>query len=139
MRSRAKENITNVLAPLLEIPALTKYHYWFALFLDPRYVMELTYIKYFHQSKHIDTKVLVQQMMPKFYELIMAAELDFHSNTPQILVRNNEDSLYFHNNPNRMHSLLSEAIFLGSIGAEFIIYQNMVSGTEITDYFDVLN
>ena len=73
MRSRVKENLTNVLAPLLQIPAPTKYHYWFALFLDPRYVMELTDIKSFHQSKHIDTKVLVQQMMPKFYEYIMAA------------------------------------------------------------------
>ena len=73
MRSRVKENLTNVLAPLLQIPAPTKYHYWFALFLDPRYVMELTDIKSFHQSKHIETKVLVQQMMPTFYEYIMAA------------------------------------------------------------------
>ena len=35
--------------------------------------MELMDINYFHQSKHIDTKVLVQNMMPKFYEYIMAA------------------------------------------------------------------
>ena len=38
-----------------------------------------------------------------------------------------------------MHSLLSGAILLERIGAEFIIYQNMVVGTEITDDFDVLN
>ena len=67
MRSWVKENLTNVLAPLLQIPAPTKYDYWFALFLDPRYFMELIDIKYFHQGKHIDTKVLVQQMIPKFY------------------------------------------------------------------------
>ena len=73
MRSWVKENITNVLVPLLKIPAPTKYHYWFALFLYPRYVMELTDIKSFRQSKHIDTKVLIQQMMTKFYEYITAA------------------------------------------------------------------
>ena len=129
MRSQVKEKLTNVLAPLLQILAPKKYHYWFALFLDPRYVMELRDINYFHQSKHIDTKVLFQKMMPKFYEYITAAELAVHLNTPQILVRNNEDSLYFNNNPNRKHSLLSEAILLERIRAELIIYQNMVAGT----------
>ena len=73
MRFQINENLANFLAPLLQISAPTKYHYWFALFLDPRYVMELTDIKSFHQSKNIDTKVLVQQMMPKFYEYIMSA------------------------------------------------------------------
>ena len=33
----------------------------------------------------------------------------------------------------------SEAILLERIRAEFVIYQNMVAGTEITDDFDVLN
>ena len=55
------------------------------------------------------------------------------------LVQNNEDSLYFNNNPNRTHSLSSEAILLERIRAEFFIYQNMVAGTETTDDFDVLN
>ena len=82
MQYQVKDKLPNVLAPLLQIPAPKKYYYWFALFLDPCYVMELTDIKSFHQSKHIDTKVLVQQMMPKFYEYIMAAELIVHPNTP---------------------------------------------------------
>ena len=69
----------------------------------------------------------------------MAAELSVHPNTPQILVLHNEDSLYLHNNPNCMHSLSYEDILLKRIGAEFVIYQNTVSGTEITDDFDVLN
>ena len=34
--------------------------------------MDLKDIKTFHQSKNIDTKVLFQKMMPKFYEYIMA-------------------------------------------------------------------
>ena len=52
---------------------------------------------------------------------------------------NNEESLYFHNNPNLVHFLLPEAILLESIGVNFVIYQNMVAGTEINDAFDVLN
>ena len=38
-----------------------------------------------------------------------------------------------------MHSLLSEAIPLKRIGAEFVIYQNTVARTEINDDSDVLN
>ena len=38
-----------------------------------------------------------------------------------------------------MHSLSYEEILLERIGAKFIIYQNMVAGTKITDDFDVMN
>ena len=72
MWSRVKDNLTNVLASLLQIPAPTYYQYWFVLFLNPRYVMELKYTNNFHQSANVDTKALVQQMMTKFYEYIMA-------------------------------------------------------------------
>ena len=78
-------------------------------------------------------------MIPKFYEYIMAAELAVHPNTPRILVCNNEDPLWFHNNTNRIHSHSSEAILLEKISAEFVIYQNMVAGTEITDDLDAMN
>ena len=71
--------------------------------------------------KSIDIKLLVQMIMTKFYEYIMATELVVHTNTPHILVCNNEDSLYFNNNPNRMHSISSEAILLEGIGSKFII------------------
>ena len=59
----------------------------------------------------------------------MAEELDVHKNNPQILVGDNEQSLYFHNNPNRIHSLLSESTLLGQIIAKFVLYQNPVAGT----------
>ena len=90
--------------------------------------MELTNIKNFHQSKIVDTKLLVQKVMPKFCEYIMVAELAVHPNTLQILVRKNEESLYFHKNPNCMHYILFEAILLESIGAEFVIYQIRLLG-----------
>ena len=38
-----------------------------------------------------------------------------------------------------MHSISSEEILLDRIDAKFVIYQNTVAGTEITDDFDVLN
>ena len=38
-----------------------------------------------------------------------------------------------------MHSIQYEAILWGRIGAKFVIYQNKVSGTEITNDFDALN
>ena len=68
MRYRVKDKLTNVLAPLLQIPSPTKYHYWFDILLDPQYVMELKDIKNFHYSENVDAKTLVQQMMPKLYE-----------------------------------------------------------------------
>ena len=89
MRSQVNDKLTNIIVPLLKFSAPTKYHYWFDLLLDPRYAIELKDIKTIHQSSNLDTKALVQKMMPKFYEYIMAAELDVHPNTPQILVSNN--------------------------------------------------
>ena len=73
MRFRVNDKLTNLLAPQLQIPAPTKYHYRFDIFLDPWYVMELKDIKTFHQSENVDTKTLFQKIMPKFYEYIMAA------------------------------------------------------------------
>ena len=70
--------------------------------------MELKDIKTFHQSENLGTKKTVHQMMPKFYDYIMAAELSVNPRTPQILVGNNKDSLYFHNKPNRRHSLSAD-------------------------------
>ena len=57
--------------------------------------MELKDIKTFHQSENVDTKTLFQQIMPKLYEYIMDAELAVNTNNPQIVVGNNQESLYF--------------------------------------------
>ena len=52
--------------------------------------MELNDIKTFHQSENVDTKTIVQQMMPNVYGYIMAAKLAVNQNTPQILVGNKQ-------------------------------------------------
>ena len=57
--------------------------------------MELKDIKTFYQSENVDTKTLFQKIMPKLYEYIMDAELAVNPNTPQILVGNNQEYLYF--------------------------------------------
>ena len=44
--------------------------------------MELKDINIFHQRENVDTKTVVQQMIPKSYEYIMAAELAVHPNAP---------------------------------------------------------
>ena len=56
MCHQVKDKPTNVLASLMNIPAPKKYHYWFALLLDPWYAMELKYIKTFHQSENVENK-----------------------------------------------------------------------------------
>ena len=51
MKNQIKYNLMNVIVSQLNITASTKYHYWFAIFLNPRYAMEITDIKTFHHSK----------------------------------------------------------------------------------------
>ena len=53
-----QENIVTVIPLLLDVTELTKYHYCFVLFFNPRYVMGLKYIKKFHQSENVDMKTL---------------------------------------------------------------------------------
>ena len=53
-----KDKLTNVLVPLINIIESTTYHYRSALFLAPRYVMDLKDINTFHQSENGDTKKL---------------------------------------------------------------------------------
>ena len=69
----------------------------------------------------------------------MDSELADNTSTPQIIVGNHQWSLYFNNNPNRRYYLSAEGILLERIYAEFIPYKNTVTGTEITNNFDVIH
>ena len=91
--------------------------------------MDIKDINAFHQSENVDTKNIVQHMMSNFYDYIMVSELAANPSTPQIVVGNNQYSLYFHNNHNRRQSISAEAILLERIDAKFITYQNSVAGT----------
>ena len=52
---------------------------------------------------------------------------------------NNQEFLFFHNNPNHRHYLSAEAIFLERIDVKLVTYQNAVAGIEINDYSCVLH
>ena len=55
---RLQDKLITVIALLPDFTELTKYHYSFALFLDPRYVMGIKDIKKFHQNQNVDKKQL---------------------------------------------------------------------------------
>ena len=108
MRHQVKDKLKNFLKPLIKTPASKKYQYWFALLLNPWYVMELKDINNFHQSETVDTKKIVQNMITKFYDYFMDSELAVNPNTQKIPEVNKKESLYLHKNNNSRHSILSE-------------------------------
>ena len=52
--------------------------------------MELKDTGNFHQSEYVETKKIVQKMMLKFYDWIMAKELAINPNSPHILIGKKE-------------------------------------------------
>ena len=46
-----------------------------ALILDPGYVNELMYVRKLHKIETVDTRTILNEMMPKFYYYIVTAEL----------------------------------------------------------------
>ena len=96
------------LRTLLNIPAPTKYLYRFALFFVPHGMSRSLRISKLFSSecKMWAPKTNVQQMMPQVLWLYHGCRTCHQIQTsPQILVSNNPESHYFHNNPNCGHSL----------------------------------
>ena len=75
MRENVKRKIASYLDPLLEVPSEDKYHWWFYLILDPGYVNVLTYVRKLHEIDTVETRTIINEMMSKFYDYIVAAEL----------------------------------------------------------------
>ena len=72
---KMRSKLTKYLEPLLEVPSVDKYQWWFGLILDPLYVNELTYVRRLHEIENVDTRTIINEIMPKFYNYIVAAEL----------------------------------------------------------------
>ena len=70
-----KRKLAKYLEPLLEVTSSDKYHWWFALMIDPRYVNELTDVRKMHEIETVDTRTIINEMMAKFYYYIVAEEL----------------------------------------------------------------
>ena len=78
MHTEMRENVMIKLAkyhePLLEVPSEDKYHWWFYLMLDLRYVNELGDVRKLPGIDTLDTRTIINEMMPKFYDYIVAGE-----------------------------------------------------------------
>ena len=90
-----KRKLAKYLEPLLEVTSSDKYHWWFALMIDTRYVNELTDVRKMHEIETVDTRTIINEMMPKFYDYIFAEELAENPYTEAPAVTTVNRSLYF--------------------------------------------
>ena len=95
IQENVKSKISKYLEPLLQVPSAEKYHWWFALMLDPQYFNELVDFRTLHKIYSIDTRTIINKMMPKFYDYIVAAELAENPYTTPYVVTTANQYLYF--------------------------------------------
>ena len=70
-----KSKLAKYLEPLLHVPQLDKFHWYFYLLLDPRYVNEFTNVRALHEIDSSETMSIVLEIMPNFYDQIVAEKL----------------------------------------------------------------
>ena len=75
MRVNVKSKMKKHLKTLLNVPSLDKCHWQFALILDPSYMNKLADMRELHEIYSVDTRSIVLESMPNFYDYIMAAKL----------------------------------------------------------------
>ena len=63
--------------------------------INPCYVNELTDFRKLHEIETVDTRTIINEMMPKFYDYIVAAELVENPYTAPLSVTTANRSLYF--------------------------------------------
>ena len=72
MRENVKSKLAKYLELLLEVPSEDKFHWRFALILDPRYVKSFKDFRKMHEIETVDTRTIINEMMPKFYDYVVA-------------------------------------------------------------------
>ena len=75
MRENVKSKLAKYLHPLLEVPSSDNCHWWPTLMIDLSYVNKLTDVRKLHEIETVDTITIINEIMPKFYDYIVAAEL----------------------------------------------------------------
>ena len=75
MRENVKSKLDKYLEVLLDVPSAYKYHWWFALIFNPLYIKQLKYVRKMYEIETFDTRIIINEMMPKFYDYIATAEL----------------------------------------------------------------
>ena len=59
-----KSKISKYLDQLLEVISQEKYHWWFALMLDPRYVNDFMDFRKMDEIETVDTSTIINERMP---------------------------------------------------------------------------
>ena len=72
-----------------------KCHWWFFLILDPHYVNEFPDVRALNEIDFVDTRSIVLEIMPKFYDYTVSAELAENPYTSPRAVTTTNRSLYF--------------------------------------------
>ena len=90
-----KSKLAKYLDPLLEFPSSDKYHWWFYLMLNPRYINESIDVRKLHEIDTVDTRTIINEMMLNFYDYIVSAELVENTYKAPHAVDTANLSLYF--------------------------------------------
>ena len=90
-----KSKLAKYLDPLFEVPSAYKYHWYFDLMINSRYVNEFTDVIKMHEIDTVDTSTIINEMMPKFYDYIVEAELTENPYTAPPDVNTENHYLYF--------------------------------------------
>ena len=75
IRGNVRTKLAKYLEPILELTPADKYQWWFELTLDPRYVNELAYVRKLDEVETFDTRTIINEINPNFYDSIVVAEL----------------------------------------------------------------
>ena len=67
--------LAKYLEPLLEVPSADQFHWWFFLMIDTKYVNESKDVIKMHEIETVDTRTIMNEMMPNLYDYIVAAYL----------------------------------------------------------------
>ena len=63
-RENTKRKMAEYLDPIIEVPSAEKYHWWFALMLDPRYVNDFMDFRKMDEIETVDTSTIINERMP---------------------------------------------------------------------------
>ena len=95
IRGNVRTKLAKYLEPILEVTPADKYQWWFELSLDPRYVNELAYFRKLDEVETFDTRIIINKIMPKFYDYTVAEDLEEKTYTAPPAVTKANSSLYY--------------------------------------------
>ena len=95
MRENVKSKLAKYLEPLFEATSAYKYYWWFSLMINPRYANELMDVRKLHEIETIETRTIINEIMPKFYGYIATTEFSENPYTAPPDVTKDNFYLYF--------------------------------------------